>query len=81
MIGWESDNATVDPVAAAAKQSLLQLIPHIIPLHHSGKCLYRLVLEHGGNLQFVDYRECKRFTACDICVRLGNGMHCARDII
>jgi hypothetical protein len=46
MIGWEDDNATVGPVAAAAKQSLLQLIPHIIPLHDDGK-LYRLVLEHG----------------------------------
>jgi hypothetical protein len=47
MIGWEDDNAIVGPVAAAAKQSLLQLIPHIIPLHDDGKGLYRLVLEHG----------------------------------
>ena len=47
MIGWECDNATVGPIAAAAKQSLLQLIPHIIPLHDDGKALYRLVLKHG----------------------------------
>jgi hypothetical protein len=47
MIGWEDDNATVSPVAVAAKQSLLQLIPHIIPLDDNGKGLYRLVLEQG----------------------------------
>lgn len=47
MIGWEDDNVIVGPVAAAAKQSLLQLIPCIIPLHDDGKGLYRLVLEHG----------------------------------
>jgi hypothetical protein len=47
MIGCEDDNATVGPVAAAAKQSLLQLIPRIIPLHDDGRGLFRLVLEHG----------------------------------
>jgi len=31
MIGWESDNVTVGPIAAAAKQSLLRLVPHIMP--------------------------------------------------
>ena len=47
MIGWEDDIASVGPIAAAAKQSLIRLIPHIIPLHDDGKGLYRLVLEHG----------------------------------
>ena len=47
MIGWESDNATVGPIAAAAKQSLLRLIPHIIPADGDQDMLYRLVLEHG----------------------------------
>ena len=47
MIGWESDNTTVGPAAAAARQSLLQPIPHIIPLHDDGKGLYRFILEHG----------------------------------
>ncbi|KND87198.1 hypothetical protein TOPH_08182 [Tolypocladium ophioglossoides CBS 100239] len=31
MIGWESDENTVGPIAAAAKQSLLRLISHIMP--------------------------------------------------
>ena len=31
MIGWPSDNEVVGPRAAAAKQSLLRLIPHILP--------------------------------------------------
>ena len=47
MIGWESDNVTVGPIAAAAKQSLLRLIPHIMPIHSDQASLYRLVLEHG----------------------------------
>ena len=51
MIGWESDNNTVGPVAIAAKQSLLHLIPHIMPGNSdSGSdqvSLYRLVLEYG----------------------------------
>ena len=47
MIGWEDDNASVGPIAAATKQSLLKLMPQIIPLHDDGKGLYRLVLEHG----------------------------------
>ena len=47
MIGWEDDNNTVGPIAAAAKQSLLRLIPHIIPADNDQTHLYRLVLEHG----------------------------------
>jgi hypothetical protein len=46
MIGWEDDNASVGPIAAAAKQSLIRPIPHH-SLHDDGKGLYRLVLEHG----------------------------------
>ena len=47
MIGWESDNVTVGPIAVAAKQSLLRLIPHIMPKDSDENSLYRLVLEHG----------------------------------
>ncbi|KAH9952260.1 3-hydroxybutyryl-CoA dehydratase [Lactifluus volemus] len=47
MIGWEDDNNTVGPIAAAAKQSLLRLIPHIMPTDNDENSLYRLVLEHG----------------------------------
>lgn len=46
MIGWEDDNNTVGPITVAAKQSLLRLIPHIVPLD-SDEALYRLVLDHG----------------------------------
>ena len=45
MIGWEDDNHMVGPRAAAAKQSILRLIPHILPPEIDG--IYRLVLEHG----------------------------------
>ena len=58
---WENDNAT--PVASAAKQSLLQLIPYIVSLEDDGKGLYRLVL--------VNERGDLEFTTCDV----GNGMH------
>lgn len=47
MIGWEDDNNTVGPIAASAKQSLLRLIPHIMPADSDRISLYRLVLEHG----------------------------------
>lgn len=49
MIGWESDNVTVGPIAAAAKQSLLRLIPHIMPAEsdQNEASLYRFVLDHG----------------------------------
>ena len=47
MIGWEDDNNTVGPIAVAAKQSLLRMIPHIMPADSDQSTLYRLVLEHG----------------------------------
>lgn len=47
MIGWEDDNETVGPIALAAKQSLLNAIPHIMPPEGSSPYLYRFVLEHG----------------------------------
>jgi hypothetical protein len=47
MIGWKSDNVTVGPVAAKAKQSLIRLIPHIMPVDSDQQSLYRLVLDHG----------------------------------
>ncbi|KAF2235559.1 hypothetical protein EV356DRAFT_523083 [Viridothelium virens] len=48
MIGWEDDHQVVGPVAAAAKQSLLRLIPHIMPPETTKKpTIYRLVLDHG----------------------------------
>lgn len=47
MIGWEDDEETVGPIALAAKQSLLRVIPHIMPLRSTDVSLYRFVLEHG----------------------------------
>ncbi|KDQ58297.1 hypothetical protein JAAARDRAFT_78600 [Jaapia argillacea MUCL 33604] len=47
MIGWEDDNNTVGPIAAAAKQSMLRLIPHIMPSGQDQTSLYRFVLDHG----------------------------------
>ncbi|TVY93158.1 hypothetical protein LAWI1_G000863 [Lachnellula willkommii] len=47
MIGWEEDNSIVGPIAAAAKQSLLRLIPNIMPAGGDQTSLYRFVLEHG----------------------------------
>lgn len=47
MIGWEDDHNTVGPIAAAAKQSLLRLIPHIIPTANDESILYRFVIDHG----------------------------------
>ncbi|KIH93666.1 hypothetical protein SPBR_04244 [Sporothrix brasiliensis 5110] len=49
MIGWEDDNNVVGPIASAAKQSLLRLIPHILPAdgNQAEASVYRLVLEHG----------------------------------
>ena len=49
MIGWESDNNTVGPIAAAAKQSLLRFIPHTMPAGSDSdqSSFYRLVIEHG----------------------------------
>lgn len=42
----EYDNHPVGPVAAAAKQSFLRLIPHIMPPDSDHTSLYRLVLDH-----------------------------------
>jgi len=47
MIGWEDDNETVGPIAAAAKISLLRAIPYILPVEDNNNKLYRHVLEHG----------------------------------
>ncbi|KAH6628786.1 3-hydroxybutyryl-CoA dehydratase [Chaetomium tenue] len=47
MIGCEDDDNTVGPVAAAAKQSLLRLIPRILPEGDDNTDLYRFVLDHG----------------------------------
>ncbi|KAI0863364.1 3-hydroxybutyryl-CoA dehydratase [Xylaria cubensis] len=47
MIGWEDDHNTVGPVAAATKESLLRLIPHIMPAGHDENLLYRFVIDHG----------------------------------
>lgn len=47
MIGWESDDEKVGPVALAAKASLLRAIPHIFPPETEAGSRYRLVLEHG----------------------------------
>jgi hypothetical protein len=46
-IGWEDDHNTVGPVSAAAKQSLLRLIPHIMPAGIQDDVLYRFVIDHG----------------------------------
>lgn len=46
-IGFEDDNFTVGPIAAAAKQSLLHVLPHIFPADSKQPSLYRFVLEHG----------------------------------
>ncbi|KFY82602.1 hypothetical protein V498_08533, partial [Pseudogymnoascus sp. VKM F-4517 (FW-2822)] len=51
MIGWESDDVTVGPIAATAKQSILRLIPFIMPAEENEpgdeSSFYRFVLEHG----------------------------------
>lgn len=44
-IGWEEDNLTVGPRAFAAKQSLLCLIPLVLP-EGDEEVLYRFVLQH-----------------------------------
>ncbi|KAG5338672.1 hypothetical protein C0989_006677 [Termitomyces sp. Mn162] len=46
-IGWKEDHATVGPITFAAKQSLLRLIPHIMPEDRNEPSLYRFVLDHG----------------------------------
>lgn len=65
MIGWEDDNNIVGPTAAAAKQSLLRLIPHIMPADSDNdqSSLYRLVLEHGDfgihNMSITTDADCQ----------------------
>ena len=70
LISWEDDNASVGPIAAAAKQSLIRLIPHIIPLHDDGKGFYRLVLEHGDfgvhNMSITE--DANGLPVTDVCV-------------
>ncbi|KAJ7746567.1 hypothetical protein B0H16DRAFT_1375768 [Mycena metata] len=46
MIGWESDHNVVGPIAAKAKQSLLRVIPVILPVEGDQNAFYRFVLEH-----------------------------------
>ncbi|EED22309.1 conserved hypothetical protein [Talaromyces stipitatus ATCC 10500] len=47
IIGWPQDNNTVGPFAAAAKQSLLRLVPYILPSDNRGNIFYRFVIDHG----------------------------------
>lgn len=47
MIGCESDNEVVGPIAFAARTPLSRLIPHILPVDDENGTLYRLVIEHG----------------------------------
>ena len=46
-MGFEDDNYTVTPIVAAAKRSLLRVLPYILPADSRPPTLYRLVLEHG----------------------------------
>ena len=81
MIGWEDVNATVGSRCGGSKEISLK----IHPTYHSftrRQGLYRLVLEHGDfEIHNMSIRGCKQFNTCDVCVRLGNSTHCARDII
>lgn len=47
MTGCEDDDNRVGPIVAAAKKSLLRLIPHIMPKGDDNMDLYRFVLDHG----------------------------------
>lgn len=49
MVGWESDNVTDGPIAIMAKQSLLCIIPHIMPAESDQTSLYGLILEYGDS--------------------------------
>ncbi|KAJ6494847.1 hypothetical protein C8R47DRAFT_974143 [Mycena vitilis] len=46
MIGWGSDHTVVGPIAARAKESLLRIIPLVLPRDGDQNSLYRLVLDH-----------------------------------
>ncbi|KAJ6591173.1 hypothetical protein DFH09DRAFT_1420151 [Mycena vulgaris] len=48
VIGWEPDHNVVGPIAANAEQSVLRLIPVILPVDENQGGSYRLVLEHGN---------------------------------
>jgi hypothetical protein len=47
IIGWPTENHVVGPFAAAAKQSLLRLVPYLLPPETRDGTFYRFVLEHG----------------------------------
>ncbi|KIK60090.1 hypothetical protein GYMLUDRAFT_611951 [Collybiopsis luxurians FD-317 M1] len=50
MIGWEDDHEVIGPVTYAAKQSLLCLLPYIVPRLKNleeEEVIYQLVLDHG----------------------------------
>lgn len=46
-IGWPTDNNVVGPFAAAAKQSLLRLVPFLLPPETRHGTFYRPVIDHG----------------------------------
>lgn len=47
IIANTDDNFTVGPITASAKNSLLRLLPYILPVDSKKISLYRLVMEHG----------------------------------
>ena len=83
MIGWEDDNNTVGAIAAAAKQSLLRLIPHIIPAKSDQISILSSCPRprRFWNSQRVHHTGCKRSTLGDVLVRLGNWVHRAGYLI
>jgi hypothetical protein len=86
MIGWESDNNVVGPAAAAAKQSLLKLVPLIMPMETTDSDLYHLVLDHGDfgihNMSItLDADKGPAITSLHFPVRLGNWLHRASDSV
>jgi hypothetical protein len=77
MIEWEDGNNTVGPIAAAAKESLLRLIPHIMPVGSDQGSLLspRSRPQRFRHSQYVNYNGCKRATLRDVLVRLGDWVH------
>lgn len=47
MIGWQNNNNTVGPIAKAAKQRFLRLIPHIMPRNDDKALLLSLFRSRG----------------------------------
>ncbi|KAK3376298.1 hypothetical protein B0T24DRAFT_699721 [Lasiosphaeria ovina] len=45
--GWGCNGTTADPLAAAAKQPLLRLVPHMPPAGGNEAGLYRFELDHS----------------------------------